>query len=83
MSGRGLGGWTLMGIPCQTIKAVQERSGGVCELCHSRPATQVHHAKTKGMGGSTRVYTAEMLEDLCLKCHAAGHGYTVLLENDY
>ena len=69
-------------INLRTINTIRERSGGVCEACHTRPSTQVHHRRPKGIGGTTRVYTAEGLEDLCLKCHALRHGMTVVLDDD-
>ena len=64
------------------IEAVLERSRGVCELCRSRPAAQVHHIKPKGIGGSRRHYGPADLEALCLRCHAARHGQVIVLEDD-
>ena len=70
-------------ISSQTIKAVRERSGGVCEVCHQRPVHgPPHHEPPKGMGGTRRAYTAAMLKDLCLRCHAARHGQVVILDDD-
>ena len=43
--------------------AVEARSGGVCEVCRSRPATEKHHLRY----GSD--HTPEKLIDVCHECH--------------
>lgn len=50
---------------------VAARSGGICELCGSRPATQIHHRCGRQMGGSREewVNQASNLLHVCDDCH--------------
>ena len=64
--------------PAQSRKAydtVEERSGGVCEGCGKRRATQKHHRLFKSRGGRDEVVN---LLDLCgsgnhTGCHGEAH----------
>ena len=47
-------------------KAVSDRSGDVCEICHASEATQKHHIQRRSQGGSNE---PENLLHLCLWCH--------------
>lgn len=59
-------------IPARNVKMVKERSGGVCEGCGQRPATQIHHRKFRARGGGHQVSN---LLHLCGSGNAAGcHG---------
>lgn len=49
-------------------KLRMKHSGGVCEYCESRKATELHHVKRKGFSGKGRgVFTNAMY--LCWHCH--------------
>jgi hypothetical protein len=63
-------------IPQKIRAAVRERSGGVCEVCHQRPATDQHHRLYQGRGGA---HDVENLLDVCgpgnvSGCHGRAHG---------
>lgn len=48
-------------------RAVYTRSGGVCEACLSRRATEWHHRKNRSQGGP---WSPENGLHLCSACHA-------------
>ena len=48
-----------------------ERSGGMCELCHCRPAQEVHHIVYRSHLGTSILSN---LACLCLQCHNEAHG---------
>lgn len=54
-----------------TRDIVSERSNGVCEVCGQEKATQMHHRRPRGMGGSreTRIHQPSMLLHLGNDCH--------------
>lgn len=49
-------------IPAKTRRALHERSGGVCEGCGRRPATDAHHRQYLSRGGA---HDLENLFDTC------------------
>lgn len=53
-------------IPAKNRKALHERSGGLCEGCGLRPATDVHHRKYLSRRGT------HDLENLLALCGGAG-----------
>lgn len=62
-------------IPVSVRKVVEARSGGVCEACGRRRATEKHHRKHRSQGG---LHTPENLLDLCgwgnhTGCHGVAH----------
>lgn len=62
-------------IPAKTRKALAERSGGVCEGCGVRAATENHHRQYKSRGGSHELTN---LIHLCgsgnhTQCHGVAH----------
>lgn len=46
-------------------RAIRERSGGICERCHFRPAAEVNHMIYERIGAEK----LEDLEHLCKPCH--------------
>lgn len=48
---------------------VKERSGGTCEVCKKRPATEIHHFK-----GSYGVHDPEKRVHVCHECHCELEG---------
>jgi 5-methylcytosine-specific restriction endonuclease McrA len=46
-----------------------------CSNC-SAQATDIHHIKSRGMGGSKRLDVPDNLIALCRRCHNAAHGIT-------
>ncbi|WP_282580680.1 HNH endonuclease [Microbacterium aurugineum] len=71
-----------MSIPKKVRDAVQERSGGICEGCGIRRATDMHHRKYRSRGGK---HTPSNLVHLCggesglsggnhSGCHGRAHG---------
>ena len=63
-----------------TRRLLEKRSGGICELCRSARATNVHHRLPRGMGGTTRnIHTAEWLLHLCGSGTTGCHG---MIERD-
>jgi hypothetical protein len=63
-------------IPAAIRAKVRERSGGMCEVCHVRPATDQHHRQFRSRGGE---HIVENLVDICgpgnaFGCHADAHG---------
>jgi len=62
-------------IPASVRRAVEMRSGGVCEGCGMRPATEKHHRLFRSRGGP---HTISNLLDLCgwgnhTGCHGVAH----------
>lgn len=54
-------------------RLVRERSGGICEVCGARPATNFQHRKAKSHGGP---WSASNGLDVCGMGNASGcHGY--------
>lgn len=45
----------MSAAPAKNVAAVKERSGGVCEGCGVRPATDVHHRRYRSRGGGHEV----------------------------
>lgn len=43
-------------IPAKNRRLVEQRSGGVCESCGDKPASDVHHRKYLSRGGSHDVH---------------------------
>jgi len=59
-------------IPEAVRKAVEARSGGVCEACGRARATEKHHRLFRSQGG---LHTVENLLDLCgWGNHTGDHG---------
>jgi 5-methylcytosine-specific restriction protein A len=72
---------------------VEARSEGVCEGCGNGRATEIHHRRPRGMGGSRRPATAKASNALhfCGDCHryaesnreiAVARGWIVLQSED-
>lgn len=62
-------------IPVKNRRIVEQRSGGVCESCGDRPASDVHHRQYLSRGGSHDVHN---LIHLCgvgntSGCHGRAH----------
>lgn len=49
-----------------TRPAVSGRSGGICEYCRKRRATDKHHRVSRGVGGP---WNPANILDLCRHCH--------------
>ena len=49
-----------------TRAAVPSRSGGICEFCQKRRATEMHHRVSRGVGGP---WSPENIVHLCNGCH--------------
>lgn len=49
---------------------VEERSGGRCEVCQNRPATEFHHLRYCKWG---QYDPPENLEHICHQCHCDKH----------
>lgn len=62
MSGRDAPAWDQQ----STHEAVESRSGGICEYCRKRRAHDMHHRKSRGVGG--RWHPANVIH-LCRTCH--------------
>lgn len=65
----------IMTWPAKVKRLIEARSGGVCEGCGKRPATEMHHRKYKSRGGKN---TAENALHLCgwgnhTGCHGEAH----------
>lgn len=63
-------------IPADVRAKVRARSGGVCEVCFSHPATDQHHRKYRSRQGE---HVVENLIDICgpgnaFGCHGDAHG---------
>lgn len=57
----------LGSISNKVRKQVAERSGGVCELCHTLGAVQMAHLI--GRKQLTELTTAKLLLHVCIPCH--------------
>jgi len=55
-------------------KRIWERAGGKCEKCGGYFLLSIHHDPPKQMGGTTRIYTDDMLKLLCIYCHNEAEG---------
>jgi len=49
-----------------TREAVKGRSGDICENCWSSRASDMHHRKSRGVGGK---FSPANILHLCRKCH--------------
>lgn len=56
-------------VPAATMAALRGRSGGKCEACHMARATEAHHRKYKGRGGT------HAIENLLHLCNGGGPGF--------
>jgi DNA-directed RNA polymerase subunit RPC12/RpoP len=45
----------------------------VCEYCGRRTVVDIHHVRSKGMGGSKKLDVIENLIGLCRECHGKAH----------
>lgn len=54
----------------QTIQAIYSRSGGICEYCHSKKATDIHHVVSKARFGRNN-FTNGI--HICRDCHNQAH----------
>ena len=54
------------------VKALKERSMGLCEVC-GRPATEIHHV-FEGNGRRKQTERLETIKDLCYECHRGNNG---------
>lgn len=55
---------------------VMERSGGLCEVCHTTGdfrGLSIHHIKPKGIGGTRQMYKVTDLLLVCGKHHSERH----------
>lgn len=63
-------------ITRDTKLRVSKRSGGVCERCGAEPASNYHHRRARGMGGTLRnIHTPDWLLHLCGSGTEGCHGY--------
>lgn len=62
----------MTGFPPAVRQIIRERSGGWCELCGLEHATDAHHRRPRGSGGSSRddTNTASNALALCRGCHS-------------
>jgi hypothetical protein len=59
-----------------TVDLVHERSGGACEVCGAARATNLHHRRARGMGGTKApIHGPEWLLHLCGTGTTGCHGY--------
>lgn len=63
-------------IPTANRQVVVARAEGHCERCGVWGATDAHHRRPKGLGGSKRAdrHNVENLLLLCRDCHSWAHG---------
>lgn len=54
----------------QTRRLIRKRSGGICEICGSSPATDAAHRKPRSQGG---LWSPSNLLDACHGCHMNNH----------
>lgn len=61
--------------PKRVAEAIEERSGGLCEGCGKRPATEKHHRKYASRGGESSVENALHLCGMGnhTGCHGIAH----------
>jgi hypothetical protein len=65
----------MSAIPAPVLETVRARSGGACEGCHAREASEMHHRRFRSRGGQ---HTAANLLHLCgwgnhTGCHGIAH----------
>ena len=54
----------------------------VCEVCHSRPSEQLHHAIIHDMKRYHKLLTVEInLQPICAECHTSGEQRANSFEN--
>jgi hypothetical protein len=59
-----------------TKAIVRDRSSGVCEVCLAVPATNFHHRRARGMGGTKRnIHGPDWVLHLCGSGTTGCHGY--------
>ena len=63
-----------------TRRAVYRRDGYRCALCDSTDGIQIHHAVSRGQGGTDYAHN---LVTLCWRCHAMAHGTNVYDAPDF
>lgn len=51
-------------------RLIKDRSGGICEICGHRPATDAAHRLSRGVGG---LWEAANLLHACRTCHSTNH----------
>jgi hypothetical protein len=61
-------------IPKESIRLVLERSGGVCERCLVRPASQIHHRCARQAGGSKHTSWINLASNLAHLCGSSADG---------
>lgn len=61
----------MTGFSKQVRTTVRKRSAGWCERCGAEPATEYHHRRPRGMGGTQRLETnlPSACLHLCVDCH--------------
>lgn len=66
----------MTAISQTTVDLINERSGGVCEVCEAAPASNLHHRRARGMGGTrAQIHGPEWLLHLCGTGTTGCHGY--------
>lgn len=73
----------MTGFSPQVRALIAERSSGLCEIrwcCDGDRATQIHHRRPRGMGGSRRESTNLASNGLhaCTECHAFAESHRAL-----
>ena len=53
----------------------------ICEVCWSRPATQLHHCLVHRMKGHPELTCEENLQPICERCHTSGEQRANSMEN--
>jgi len=55
----------------QVVEVITIRSDGWCEICDSERATEIHHRRPRGMGGTQRDASSRASNGLhcCRTCH--------------
>lgn len=68
------------GFPPAVHAQIDERSGGICEVCGGAPVHEHHHRRPRGSGGSRRAdtNTAANALGLCRDCHRLVESYRAL-----
>lgn len=66
----------MAGVTPRDRATVLDRSGGMCEVCGSARATNVHHRRARGMGGTRRaIHSPAWLLAVCGQGNTSGcHG---------
>jgi 5-methylcytosine-specific restriction enzyme A len=61
----------MTGFPVKVRATVHHRAAGMCEKCGTARATEIHHRRPRGMGGSKvdDTNTASNALFLCARCH--------------